>query len=127
MRNAPLILAAFGAAALVGCQTAQQSTLSNRHAMLVNAGFVPKPATTPGKQQVMASLPPNTFVQQTANGKQTFLLAEPDTCKCVYMGDANAYKGYRGMANVVDQMEQPLLNPGLSFSNIDNVSGWDPM
>jgi hypothetical protein len=127
MRLPCSIIFAGAVLALAGCQTAQQSNYASRHQMLVQSGFTPKPADAPNKVSIMNTLPPNQFVQQTANGKTTVLLSDPTNCKCVYMGDTSAYTGYRGLANVTQQMEDPLLNPGLSFSNVDNVSGWDPM
>jgi hypothetical protein len=121
------LVLAGAALALAACQTAQQSNYASRHQMLVQSGFTPKPADAPNKVAIMNGLPSNQFVQQTVNGKTTVLLSDPTNCKCVYMGDTSAYSGYRGLANVTQQMEEPFLNPGLGFSNIDNVSGWDPM
>ncbi|MFO1151542.1 MAG: hypothetical protein U1E62_24475 [Alsobacter sp.] len=127
MRFRTMLVLAAVPLAMAACQTAQQSSYASRHQMLVQSGFTPKPADAPNKVALMNQLPPNQFVQQTVKGKTTVLLADPTNCNCVYMGDASAYSGYRGLANVTQQMEDPLLNPGLSFSNVDNVSGWDPM
>jgi hypothetical protein len=45
--------------------------------MLIDAGFVAKRANTPEQVALLNSLPPNQFVQQTVNGKATYLYADP--------------------------------------------------
>ncbi len=125
MRVAPF-LALLLVAVAEGCQS-QSDMRSDRHTMLVQSGFVPRPADTPARSAILAKLPANTFVQQSVHGQTKYLLADPSHCNCLYVGSPTAYGNYRGMLNVTQQMEEPILNPGLSPSNIDNVSGWDPM
>src|SRR5215217_694152 len=88
------------AVALAGCQSTAQ------HTMLTNAGFVAKRAMTPNQVALLTSLPPNQCVRHTANGKVSYLYADPVGCNCVHVGSQQAFQGVRGMQNVVYEMNR---------------------
>jgi hypothetical protein len=64
---------------------------------LENAGFVMRIADTPQKLERLRRLPPRTFVSRTGANGRYYLYAEPDVCKCVFLGDERALRAYRDM------------------------------
>jgi hypothetical protein len=64
---------------------------------LEDAGFVMRPATTPAGLASLRKLPPRRFVSRGQGDKRYFLYADPDTCKCVFVGDAKAMQSFRDM------------------------------
>jgi len=114
------------AVALAGCQSTAQQTTAAPNTMLTNAGFVAKRAKTPNQVALLTSLPPNQFVRHTANGKVSYLYADPVGCNCVHVGSQQAFQGVRGMQNVVYEMNRLEFGGGLDPSNIGDLSNWEP-
>src|SRR5271163_1969134 len=77
-----------------GAQQAQEAT--DMH--LEDAGFVMR-AATPHQLDRVRLLPPRKFVARTVNGRRYFLYADPDLCKCVFLGDELAMANYQSMAS----------------------------
>ncbi len=64
---------------------------------LEDMGFVMRPALTPGQVERLRLLPARQFIARTKNGRRYFLYADPDYCKCVFLGDELAMKNYRDL------------------------------
>jgi hypothetical protein len=114
------------AIALAGCQSPPVSTNGTPNSTLTQAGFVAKRANTPEQVAVLNGLPPNTFVRQTANGKATYLYADPGACGCVHVGSQSAFQSVRGMQNIVYDMNRLEFGGGLDPDNIGDLSDWQP-
>ena len=94
-RQGPALLATLAAAAcLAGCVSTQQAVQEHEN-LLAAAGFVVRPANTPERQQVLASLPPNRLVQRFHDDKVAYLYADPVVCQCLYVGGQGAYGRYQ--------------------------------
>ena len=117
---------ALVAATLAGCQSTSGSAKGAPNGTLTNAGFVAKRASTPEQVAVLNSLPPNQFVRQTANGKATYLYADPGACGCVHVGSQSAFQSVRGMQNIVYDMNRLEFGGGLDPDNIGDLSSWQP-
>jgi hypothetical protein len=89
-----LALGLFGGGA--GAQQAQEAT--DMH--LEDVGFVMRAATTPQLERLRL-LPPRQFVARTAGGRRYYLYADPDLCKCVFLGNEAAMQGYRDLVAAV--------------------------
>ena len=62
---------------------------------LVAAGFRRVPADTPAKQEHLAKMPKLLFTSATTGRRERrYLLADPDRCRCLYVGDEAAYQRY---------------------------------
>ena len=61
------------------------------------AGFVMRSADTVEKLAYLKKVPPRKFIARTKAGKRYFIYSDPDTCKCVFLGDERAMKTYRDM------------------------------
>jgi len=67
--------------------------------MLTASGFAMLPADTPERQQQIANLPPlevSYYVGRT--GKMHYWMADPEFCKCLYIGSEQAYDRYEQMS-----------------------------
>jgi hypothetical protein len=66
---------------------------------LEDMGFVMRPAGTTARMERLHLLPPRRFVARTKDGHRYYLYADPDFCKCVFVGDELAMKNYRDMTS----------------------------
>ena len=64
---------------------------------LEDSGFVMRPALTPQQLERVNLLPPHKFIARSKNGQRYFLYADPDLCKCVFVGNALAMANYQGL------------------------------
>ncbi|HWJ41708.1 MAG TPA: hypothetical protein VNT29_11255 [Candidatus Limnocylindrales bacterium] len=95
------LIAAFSAA-LAGCGSIKppppptpEQQAEQVEPMLSAAGFRMLPADTPQRQQQLASLVPfdvNYYVGKT--GTLHYYMADPDYCKCMYIGTEENYQQY---------------------------------
>ena len=75
---------------------------------LEDVGFVMRPANTPAQIERLRLLPPRTFVARTKDGRRYFLYADPDYCKCVFLGNELAMKNYRDLVSPPPLAPMPL-------------------
>jgi len=64
---------------------------------LEDAGFVMRTAKTDAALKQATAVPPRRFIARVKNGKRYYIYADPDTCKCVFLGDEAAMQNYRAM------------------------------
>lgn len=64
---------------------------------LEDSGFKMREANTPEKMTRLKSLPTHKFVRRTRKGVPYFIYADPDYCKCAYVGSQQAMDIFRGM------------------------------
>jgi len=74
---------------------------------LIAAGFVMRPADTPGKMARLKSLQPYRFTARTKDGVRYYIYADPNDCKCAFVGYQKAYDAYR------DMITAPTPPPGM--------------
>ncbi len=63
---------------------------------LEDVGFVMRTAA-PQQLDRLRSLPPRKFVARTIGGRRYYLYADPDLCKCVFLGDEAAMQSYKDL------------------------------
>jgi hypothetical protein len=68
-----------------------------RDMRLEDAGFKMREANTPERLARLRTLPPQKFVRREKNGVPYYLFADPDYCKCLFIGDQNALNTFRDM------------------------------
>ncbi len=123
------VLPPLAAALPAGCAS-QQAQVADMEQMLVASGFVEKPASTPERQQQLASLPPFVLQRQLVdtNGQQTFdyVYADPQYCHCALTGDALAYQRFAQLAQqrriAADNLQAAEMAQNAAF----NWSLWGP-
>lgn len=116
------------AAGLFGTGADAQQTQEATDMRLEDAGFVMR-AATPQELKRVRLLPPRKFVARTVNGRRYFLYADPDLCKCVFLGDELAMANYQSMVSSPPMPGGPgSLPPGASlYQDMEpNLSGSIP-
>lgn len=101
-RYAVLLLLAGGGAGEASAQT--QRTIDRD---LVQAGFVMRPADTPGKMKALQALKPRGFTTRVRQGVRYYIYADPFDCKCAFVGYQQAFDSYR------DMLKPPTPLPGM--------------
>ena len=86
------------AAGLAGCAIA----VSNTEGLLSQAGFKMIPADTPKRVQHLQTLRPHTLIKRTGDGAPYYVYADPDHCKCMYVGSESAYATYKSLVKQQD-------------------------
>ena len=64
---------------------------------LEDVGFIMRPANTPAEVKRLNLLPPRKFIARTANGRRYYIYADPDYCKCAFVGNELAMKNYQNL------------------------------
>ena len=80
---------------LTGCATIRRSEARSTEQLLAAAGFVMRPADTAERQQRLAAMPPYRLESRTKDGKVVYTYADPDACKCIYVGGSKEYSEYQ--------------------------------
>src|SRR5213594_3991764 len=80
---------------LPGCATIRSSEARSTEQLLAAAGFVMRPADTAERQQRLAARPPYRLESHTKDGMVVYTYADPDGCKCLYVGGPKEYSEYQ--------------------------------
>jgi hypothetical protein len=88
--NRTALLLAASALLGAGCAAIQRDT----ERMLTEAGFHMRPADTPERQEDLRSLPPHRIVSRAKDGNIVYMYADPDNCRCLYVGGNKEYSEY---------------------------------
>jgi hypothetical protein len=91
----PILIFAPIVAMSGGSAVAQQEAIDMH---LEDVGFVMR-AATPQQIERLRALPPRKFVARTAGGRRYYLYADPDLCKCVFLGDETAMQSYKDLVS----------------------------
>jgi hypothetical protein len=121
LRRAALHCALLGMAALAACQT-MPPDYGAYEDNLAAAGFVMKPANTPQRQAMLASLPAHRFLIRQNGDAIHYVYADPLVCDCLYVGTQQAYNQYRA-----NQLQQNLLDEQqlIALTYSDAAWSWD--
>lgn len=96
-----------------------------RDMKLEDVGFVMRPAETPAQIERLRLLPPRTFVARAKNGRRYYLYADPDYCKCVFVGGELAMKNYQDMVSPPPQAPM-AIGPGKPSVASEMIQEMDP-
>ena len=83
---------------VTGCAAIRTHQTAETEQVLAAAGFQVKPADTPEKLAHLQTLTPRKVVRYTRDGQLQYAYADPDTCKCVYVGDESVTRSSRNSA-----------------------------
>ncbi len=116
-----MVGAAALALGLTACETTQDQ-VSRREDHLAAAGFMVRPADTPARQKMLASLPSHQFVMRTHADSVSYVYADPLVCDCLYVGSQVAYDQYKSnmeqqhLANEEAMSAQNFADPEWNWS-----------
>ena len=85
-----IIAAALACGAPAAAQQLQEIDMRLR-----SAGFKVRPAATAQEIDLLRRAPPRVMLSRTEQGRRYYVLADPDFCKCVFVGDEQALRIYR--------------------------------
>lgn len=88
------LLLAVSALFSTGCAAIQRLEAKDTERLLSAAGFHMWPAATPEQQGDFRSMPPNRIVSRTKDGNVEYTYADPDECRCVYVGGEKEFSEY---------------------------------
>ena len=86
---------------------------------LEDAGFVMRRADTPEKLAQLRRIPPRQFVSRTGKSGRYYMWADPDACRCVFVGDGRALQAYRDMRRA--GLPQPDKVPATGYDPEDMI------
>ena len=107
-------LSLTGCAAIRGHQTAETEQV------LAAAGFQMKPADTPAKLAHLQTLTPRKVVRYTRDGQVHYVYADPETCKCLYVGDEQRYQKYQELS-----LQKQIADEQLSAAQANRDASMD--
>src|SRR5262245_35123283 len=110
MRSSPsMSLALAGAVVMIvlgGCTAMRRDSAPETTKPLTQAGFKTLPADTPAKVARLNALTPYKVVPWTRkSGATVYAYADPDMCKCVYVGSAKQYARYKQLLSAEEAAE----------------------
>ena len=121
---------AMGVVALVlvagGCAALRKSEVQSQEDLLSAAGFQMKLADTPQKVAHLQTLTSQKLVPHMRDGKLLYVYADPEFCKCLYVGDEPAYQKYQQLA-LQKKLAQDQVNAAAMNENAAmNWGMWGP-
>jgi uncharacterized protein YdbL (DUF1318 family) len=109
-----------------GCAAMRKSDVDTQEQLLSAAGFQMKLADTPQKLAHLQTLTSQKLVPHTRDGKLYYVYADPEFCKCVFVGNEPAYQKYQQLA-LQQKMSQERLNAAAMNENAAmNWGMWGP-
>src|SRR5262245_51144845 len=99
MRQAHWIMLTCLALGFAGCAL----TVGNTEGLLEQAGFRKIPADTPKRAEHLQTIRPRQLIQRKSDGKLYYVYADPDYCKCMYVGSEGAYGTYKTLVQSQDE------------------------
>jgi hypothetical protein len=130
-----LFVPSLSAAILIGglvSQTAWAKTkgsIERKENALSAAGFEPRPANTPQRQQMLARLPADKFSRRVKGDATIYVYADPKVCNCLYIGDQTAYAAYQRQAQakqIADERQEAAQDYQDSSWDWSSWGPWGP-
>lgn len=114
----------LGAAAAPGCTVIEKQQAKSTEQLLAASGFAIRPADTPEKLASLRAMKQRKLIRhETPGGKLEFLWADALVCRCIYVGDQQAYQAYESLA-VQQQIAESDREAALDAS-MDSPWGYD--
>jgi len=86
------------AIALCGCATIRRHETQGTEQVLSAAGFQLKVGATPEKLASLRVLPTRRLVPQARDGRLYYVYADPEVCRCLFVGAEPQYQEYQRLA-----------------------------
>ena len=109
-----------------GCAMMRKSDVDTQEQLLSASGFQMKLADTPEKVAHLQTLTAQKLVPHTRDGKVYYVYADPEFCKCMFVGNEGAYQKYQDLA-LKEKLSQERLNAAAMNENAAmNWGMWGP-
>jgi hypothetical protein len=97
------------ALAVGGCAYFKRESAQDTENLLAAAGFTMKPADSPEKLAHLREMPVRSIVTRSRSGQLVFTYADPDYCKCMWVGSARQYNEYQRLAQQRQVAQMQLM------------------
>jgi hypothetical protein len=114
------------AAAVVGCAALREREIRDVEDMLAASGFVMRLADTADKAVNLQGLPPHRLVLQQRDGQPYYVYADPEVCKCVWVGDQKAYGQFQRLRIQKEIADEQLASAEAFRDAAFNWGIWGP-
>jgi hypothetical protein len=110
---------------LAGCAAIEKQDTEGTEQLLSAAGFNIKPADTPEKLASLQVMEQHKVVRrELSDDRLRFLYADAAVCRCLYVGDEQAYQQYQKLA--VQQENASMDQQAALDNSLDNWWAYDP-
>ena len=102
--------------ALAGCASMEKSKATDTEQLLAAAGFKMKLADSPEKLAHLNTLTQRKVVTHERNGKNYYVYADADYCKCLYAGNQENYQRFEKLLvkqNIAEMNEDASMDWGM--------------
>jgi len=114
------------ALAIGGCAYTMREEAQDTENLLAAANFTMKPANTPEKLAHLKSMPPRTIVTRTKNDQLVFTYADPEYCKCLWVGNGQQYNAYQKLLQQKKVAQMQLMAAEDAEMSPMNYGMWGP-
>lgn len=111
---------------LGGCAAMQREEAKSMEATLSAAGFQMKPADTPERVAHLNSMRPLKIVPHLKDGRLLYVYADPKSCKCLFVGDEQAYQRYQALAIREKLTQEQMMAAQMNEDAAMNWGLWGP-
>ncbi len=112
--------------AIGGCAYSARQQAQDTENLLAAADFTMRPANTPEKLDHLRGMPLRTIVTRTKNDQLVFTYADPDYCKCLWVGNAKQYNAYQRLVQQRQIAQMRLMAAEDAEMNSMNWGMWGP-
>jgi len=111
---------------VTGCAAIRAHQIVETEQVLAAAGFQVKPADTPEKLAHLQTLTPRKVVRYTRDGQPQYVYADPETCKCLYVGDEQRYQKYQELSLQKQIADEQMSAAETNWDASINWGAWGP-
>ena len=111
---------------VTGCAAIRAHQAVETEQVLAAAGFQVKPADTPEKLAHLQMLTPRKVVRYMRDGQPQYVYADPETCKCLYVGDEQRYQKYQALSLQKQIADEQLSAAQTNWDASINWGAWGP-
>ena len=111
---------------VTGCAAIRAHQTVETEQVLAAAGFQVKPADTPEKLAHLQTLTPRKVVRYSRDGQPQYVYADPETCKCLYVGDEQRYQKYQELSLQKQIADEQLSAAETNWDASMNWGAWGP-
>jgi hypothetical protein len=94
--------------------------------LLAAAGFTMRPADTPEKLAHLRTMPVRTIISRSKSDQLVFTYADPDYCKCLWVGNGRQYNAYQRLAEQRQVAQMRLMAAEEAEMASMNWGMWGP-
>jgi hypothetical protein len=114
--------------ALSACAAIHSQEAADSEVLLNQAGFQRRAADSPERQRDLANMPPRQIVRTSVKGAPMYAFADPDNCRCVYVGGPQQYDKLQQLRQArLDEHQQLVMQSESDRSITSELWGpWEP-